>query len=54
MVKTRGTIKCDLNSDENTIFNKVIKKDSISKYFTKKVVKRKIYIPNKLINILTS
>jgi leucyl-tRNA synthetase len=52
--KTRGTVECNLNSDETTIFNKVIKKDSIAKYFTNNEVKRKIYIPNKLINILTS
>ena len=52
--KTRGTIKCIFNSDENTVFKKAFEKDSISKHLLNKDVKRKIYIPNKLINILTS
>ncbi len=50
--KKRGLILSKRNIDEKKLFNEILKEKNISKYIDKKKIKKKIFIPNKLINIL--
>ena len=50
--KKRSLLKIERNLSEQTIFD-IVKKDKyIEKYLTDKVIKKKIYIQNKLMNII--
>lgn len=50
--KKRGLINTKLNLEENGIFNLVKRDQNMNKYLLDKEVKKKIYIKNKLMNII--
>jgi len=51
--KKRGELKLPNGSSENIVFNESIKLDNINKFVTPSVlIKKKIYIPNKILNIV--
>jgi leucyl-tRNA synthetase len=50
--KKRGLINTELNNSEEIIFNKIISDKNINKYIENKKIKKKIFVPNKLINII--
>ena len=52
--KTRGTIDMEIDAKEDLIFETVMVDKNLKKYFIDNDVVRRIYIPNRLINILTS
>ena len=50
--KKRGLIKAETNSNEEMIFNLIKKQKNIYKYIDGNEIKKKILIPNRLINII--
>ena len=50
--KKRGLIESTRDISENDLFEKINQEKNISKYFEAKISKKKIFIPNKLINII--
>ena len=50
--KTRGIINTKRQSSENDLIEMIKKDLSLSKYLKNQDIKRKIFIPNKLINII--
>ena len=50
--KKRGILKIKRNIDEDKILNEIYNEQILSKYIDGKKIKKKIYIPNKLINII--
>ena len=50
--KKRGLIEINRDSNENDIMNKIIEDKNIKKYFESKKIIKKIFVPNKLINII--
>ena len=50
--KKRGLIQTELDISEDKLFEKIENDETLSKYFKEKKMKRKIYIKNKLINII--
>jgi len=50
--KKRGLIKAETNISEEKLFDTILKDEKLSKYLNKKNIKRKIYIKNKLMNII--
>ena len=50
--KKRGLIKTNLNIDEEELLKLINKDSNLVKYFINKKIKRKIFIKNKLINII--
>jgi leucyl-tRNA synthetase len=51
--KKRGELKLPNGSSKNIVFNESIKLDNINKFVTPSVlIKKKIYIPNKILNIV--
>ena len=50
--KKRGLIKTKKNISENELFEILKKEKSINKYLDKKIIKKKIFIQNKLMNII--
>ena len=50
--KKRGLIKILKDPDENDLFKKIKKDNQINKYLEGKEIKKKIYIKNKLMNII--
>ncbi len=50
--KKRGLINTKKNSDEKIIINEAIKDKNLEKYIKDQKIKKKIFIPNKLINII--
>ena len=50
--KKRGLIKTKINSEEETILSKINSDENLSKYIKNKNIKKKIFIPNRLINII--
>ncbi len=50
--KKRGLILSKRDTDEKNLFEKVLKEKNISKYINQKKIRKKIFVPNKLINIL--
>ena len=50
--KKRGLLKLNRDIDENEILNEIIKNEILLKYVENKTIKKKIFIPNKLINII--
>ena len=51
--KKRGLIKADRDTEEAKLLNLINEDKKISKYFVLDKIKKKIYIKNKLINIIT-
>ena len=52
MAKKRGLINVELNTKENEILKMISKDEKIFKYFKDKEIKKKIYVDNKLLNII--
>ena len=50
--KKRGLIEIKMNQSEEEILKKIKKDEKIKKYFLDKKFKKKIFVPNKLINII--
>ena len=50
--KTRGTIDIDIDSKEELIFDIILNDDRLNKYFIGKKIFKKIYVPNKIVNIV--
>ena len=50
--KKRGIIKAKKGTNEEILFNKIYKEKNISKYFENKEIRKKIYVKDKLINII--
>ena len=50
--KKRGLIKTNKNIEENKLLEEIKKEKNIKKYLDNVDIKKKIYIPNKLINII--
>lgn len=50
--KKRGLITTRKNIDENEVLENINKEKNIMKYLKNLEIKKKIYIPNKLINII--
>ena len=50
--KKRGLIKTNKNIEENKLLEEIKKEENIKKYLDNVDIKKKIYIPNKLINII--
>jgi len=50
--KKRGLILSKRDTNQKELFEKIIKEKNISKYIDEKKIQKKIFIPNKLINIL--
>ncbi len=50
--KKRGLIQTKPNMSEENLFDIILKDEKLSKYLNKNNIKRKIYIKNKLINII--
>ena len=51
--KKRGELKLPNGSSEDVVFNESMKLDNINKFVTTNVlIKKKIYIPNKILNIV--
>ena len=50
--KKRGLINCEKNINEHDLYNMIKVDKNLSKYLNEKNIKKKIYIVNKLINII--
>ena len=50
--KKRGLLKTDIDTSEENLLEKILKNETLKKYFNNKTVKRQIYIKNKLINFI--
>jgi leucyl-tRNA synthetase len=50
--KKRGILNLNRDIDEEKVFQEIIKDKNISKYISDKKINKKIFIPNKLINII--
>ena len=50
--KKRGLLKVKKDTSEEMIVNQIIKDDKINKYIEEKKIKRKIFVENKLINLI--
>jgi len=51
--KTREIIETKKNNDEEILLNEIKKSAKLKKYFENKKILKKLFIPNKLINIIT-
>ena len=51
--KTRKILVSKKDTSEDMLLNKIKKDDKLSTYLFNKDIKKKIFIPNKLINIIT-
>ena len=52
--KTRKIIVSKKNTTENLLFDKIKEDNKLNQYLNNKIVQKKIFIPNKLINIITN
>ena len=50
--KKRGIVKTKMNINEEKLFKLIQNDEKIMKYITQKEIKRKIYIKDKLLNII--
>ena len=50
--KKRGLINVDRDTEEEQLIRKINKDEKISKYFANKEIRKKIYIKNKIINLI--
>jgi len=51
--KTRGILEMDKNTSEDNLLTSIKKDKKLKSYIDGKIIKKKIFIPNKLINIIT-
>ena len=51
--KTREIMEIKKDNDEEILLNEIKKSAKLKKYFENKKILKKIFIPNKLINIIT-
>ena len=51
--KKRGLLKMPIDSDEKKVEINAMRSLNIKKYLSDKVVKKKIYVKNKIINLIT-
>ena len=51
--KTRGTVEVEVNAGKEEIFNFIIDNDKFSKYLNGSNILKKIYVPNRLVNLVT-
>ena len=52
MEKKRGLIESSKDVSENFILDKIQNDESLHKYISNKKIKKKIFIPNKIMNII--
>ena len=52
--KTKKIIVSKKNTTEDLLINKIKEDNKLNKYLSNRIIKKKIFIPNKLINIITS
>ena len=50
--KKRALIKCQRESNEESLLKMIKEDNGLKKYLDNKVIKRKIFVPGKLINII--
>ena len=50
--KTRGTIDIEVDENEHIIFDKILNNNKLNKYIDGMNIIRKIYVPNKIVNIV--
>ena len=50
--KKRGILKVNRDTDEDKILKLIMKDEILLKYVENKTIRKKIYIPNRLINII--
>jgi len=50
--KKRGILKVDRNIEESKLYEEIMKDEKINKYLQEKVIKKKIYIKNRLVNLI--
>ena len=50
--KKRGLLTTDKDISENNLIEKILDEKSLKKYLDNNKIKKKIFIPNKLINII--
>jgi leucyl-tRNA synthetase len=50
--KKRGTLEVNMNVLEEEILKKINQDKKLKKYLNEKEIKKKIFIPNKLMNII--
>ena len=52
--KTRKIIVADKDTTEDSLINKIKEDKKLNEYLKNKEIQKKIFIPNKLINIITN
>jgi leucyl-tRNA synthetase len=52
--KTRGTIDIEIDTKEKLIFDMILNDEKLNKFIIGMEIIKKIYVPNRLINILIS
>ena len=50
--KKRGLISIKKDTEENVIYDLVLKEESITKYLLEKEIQKKIYVKNRLVNLI--
>jgi leucyl-tRNA synthetase len=50
--KTRGTILVDKECSEDDAFQKAASDEKLSKYFNGKGIKKRIYVPGRILNVI--
>ena len=50
--KKRGLIECDRNLNEKATINLILEDKNLKKYLENKNIKRKIFVPKKLVNLI--
>ena len=50
--KKRGLLKTDIDTSEENLIEKINKDEALKKYFNDKIIEKKIYVKNKLINFI--
>ena len=50
--KKRGIVKVDRNIEEGKLYEQIMKEEKINKYLQEKEIKKKIYVKNRLINLI--
>ena len=48
----RGIVKVDRNIEEGKLYEQIMKEEKINKYLQEKEIKKKIYVKNRLINLI--
>ena len=50
--KKRGILKVDRNIEESKLYEEIMKDEKINKYLQEKIIKKKIYVKNRLVNLI--